>query len=420
MGTLPFWWILSWVVFAGGLLAATALLGGRRRDVAVAGWGALFGALAYPLGFREEGWYWAIPAGALLGWLFTAGWDFLREIAWPRLAPIIAPGHWDLATTRPPVGARQRRDRWSVTLSAAAGAAGIGLMVVCGFDASCRSEVVGPDLAGYLVLSAVLAWLGARFLDPVRDVVLPDTERRPAPGPPGEDTPTGGRAAAIGLTRGQIGILSLVGLLLLHVGGDFIGKGLQAQGGAGPFVLLINSLVAGVVTYYWAAAAVLRAPSVARRAAYTTTAIGGLIAAPFALVVGLRAMAAITFSGTSPQAQALVALLIGALIFLGIAILFGLVLFGLYAYAGGLALDRLRLTPLAWRIAIGVFAVAIVQTMLQLLVMASLKSTLAAAGQPPVELTAGDWLVHVAMAAGWVLGLWVDPATERTLSTAPS
>lgn len=405
-------WIL---VFAGGLLAGTALLGGRRRDIAVAAWGALLGVLAYPLGFQGEGWYWAIPACAILGWLFATAWDFLREIAWPRLAPIIAPGRWDLAKTRPPVSARQRRDRWSVTLSAAAGAAGVGLMVVCGFDSSCRSEVIGPNLVGYLILSAALAWLGARFLDPIRDVVLPGGERRPAPDPPGEDRPTDGRSAGIGLTRGQLGILSLVGLVILHVGGDFIGKGLQAQGGAGPLVLLINSLVAGVVTYYWASAAVLRAPSVARRAAYTTTAIGALIATPFALLVALRAMRVIEFPGMALQVQALVALLIGALFLLAIAITFGLVLFGLYAYAGGLALDRLRFRPLAGRVAIGVFAVAVIQTLFQLLLFVLLGDILTAAGEPAVKMNAADRFVHVAMAAGWVLGLWVDPSSERTL-----
>lgn len=414
MRVLPFAWI---IVFAGGLLAITALLGGRRREIAVAVWGTLLGALAYPVGFKDEGWYWAIPACALLGWLFATGWDFLREVAWPRLAPILAPGHWDLAQTQPPVSAPQRRARWSVALSAAAGAAGVGLMVVCGFDSSCRSEVIGPSLAAYLILSAVLAWLGARFLDPIREVVLPGAEPHRAPDPTGEDRPTDGRGAGIGLTRGQFGILSLVGLLILHVGGDFIGRGLQAQGGAGPLVLLLNSLVAGVVTYYWVSAAVLRAPSVARRAAYTTTTIGALIATPFALLVALRAMTVIEFPGMSIQAQGFIALLVGALFLLGTTVIFGLVLFGLYAYAGGLGLDRLRFRPLVWRVAIGVFAVAIVQTLLQFLLLVLL-GDITDPGAPPARMKAADWLVHVAMAAGWVLGLWVDPSTERALGTA--
>jgi hypothetical protein len=149
-----------------------------------------------------------------------------------------------------------------------------------------------------------------------------------------------------------------------------------------------------------------------------------LIASPLALVVGVRATDAISGpaigAGPTPQGQLLGALLIGALFALGTALFFGLVLFGLYAYAGGFALERLRVRPLAGRIAVGIFAVAIVQTTLQVLVTAFLGDVLTTPGRPPVATNARDWSVHMAMAAGWVLGLWVDPGTERALNTVQS
>lgn len=414
-----FAWILLGVAFVAGLLAATLRLTGRRRDIAAAGWGSLSALAAYGLGFREEGWYWAIPAGAIIGWLFTAGWDLTRDSIWPTLRPIVAPDHWDLAATRPPLAPAERQTRTRVALSAAAGASGVGLMVVCGFEQACRSNVIGPSLAVYLVISLVVAWLSARFLEPIQDVALPRTNQRSTPDPAATNEASSRWRSVLGRNPVQYSVLTFVLLVLGDIGSDVLKHGLQAGGGAGVLVFLLNSLGAGVVTYYWAAAVLLRAPSVARRATYTTTIIGALIAAPFTLVYVLRILPIVpSGSGPSMQSQALFVLLIGALIFLGSSILFGLLLFGLYAYGGGLALDRLRITPVAWRVAAGLLPVALLYTLLLLLVLTLLRTLLARNGVTvEVALPASGWFTQAAMAVGWSLGLWADAHSERALNT---
>jgi len=138
----PLTWILFWIVVVAGLVGSARLPTGRRRSVVAAGWGALFGIVAYVLGFRAGGGYWAIPAGAIGGWLFISGWDFAVKAIWrPWLRPIVAPDHWALAASRPSLSAQDRRDRADVALSAASGAYGVGLMTVCGFDKVCRDVV---------------------------------------------------------------------------------------------------------------------------------------------------------------------------------------------------------------------------------------------------------------------------------------
>lgn len=258
----------------------------------------------------------------------------------------------------------------------------------------------------YLVISVVAVWLSARFLEPIVDVIRRGTGS--APDPAGKTELSDRSPALSGRNRVQFSILLFVVLVAGDVAVDLFKHGLQASDGTGVVTLLINSLVVGVVTYYWVAAISLHAPSVARQAAHATTVVGALLTAPIAVVQALRVMAALEpspYAGQYLLGQLLFMLLAGALTLLGLSLFFGIILFGLYAYGGGLALDRLLITPVALRVTVGLLPVATLYTLLVLLFAARLN----------IELVTANWLAQAAMVAGWALALLVDPRSQRAL-----
>jgi hypothetical protein len=91
-----------------------------------------------------------------------------------------------------------------------------------------------------------------------------------------------------------------------------------------------------------------------------------------------------------------------------LAIFFGFLLFGLYAFAGGLAIVAGWGIPIAWRAMVGLLPVALLYTLCTVLL----------APKFAMPMTLNLWLQHVMMVAGWGLGLWSNQKTETVTQVA--
>jgi hypothetical protein len=201
-------------------------------------------------------------------------------------------------------------------------------------------------------------------------------------------------------------------LVLLDVLKDGIAAGLEAEEGRGLYILASNCLVAGVVTFYLASAVLYRAPSVALRATEASTTFGALLTLPLAFYLGVALAFGLAASSGKPLSELGKEILFGSIIFMVLlAIYFGLLLFGLYALCGGLALGRLRVKPVALRAAIGLLPLAVIYACFAAALVKMVPSVMTEGA----TLTATDLSAQTAMVLGWCLGLLLDSGSDRVL-----
>lgn len=87
------------------------------------------------------------------------------------------------------------------------------------------------------------------------------------------------------------------------------------------------------------------------------------------------------------------------------SLLYGALLFGSYAFAGGLAIQFRGFMPVALRIILCLIPVAFLYTLMLYISYRKLD----------IPMTLGDWLQNVLMVTGWGLGLWLNKKTESVL-----
>lgn len=390
------------IVLTLGLFAPIFLLKGWTRLAAGSAAGALlFCALrAFSgKGFQGGG----LLSGAIAGLLISLAGAYVKEKLWPkRLRPVIVPEAWEPAAGLEPLTAEDKHSRLNVATSAAASASAFGLVAVAIFEQDFWKGLTAGDLIFKLVVSGVVGWIGARSFDPIRHLTVGKGRRHE------EESEAGilniRRQAVKPSLRTQlkIAVIVLFGLVTGDFWKDILKHGLEATGGLGVYVLVANTLTAGVVTYYWSAAVQYRAPSVAWRAAVSSTTLGAVITSPFALLAALSHVAVARPGGNLPNPA-------GAFLFY--ALFFGVVLFGSYAMSGGWALGLGRRWPVHWRVFAGLIPVVIIYTVAGgLLTPLSLH----------IELAMSDWLQLLAgnlmMAVGWALGIWLDKGSGRALN----
>jgi hypothetical protein len=197
--------------------------------------------------------------------------------------------------------------------------------------------------------------------------------------------------------------------------GNLMEKGLQSKDGMGVWILLVNSLTAGVVTYYWIAWAQLRQRSIAWRAAFSSSMLGGLMMFPLAAFFILKISPDYPTPGYK-AGENLVFLLVIILLAAVISLFYGFFFLGLNAFAGGSALQFGGTLPVAaLRILLGLIPVAAVSAFFIYLSQVLVLRRLA----PENTLWLMDWkdCLHPFIGPiGWSLGLWLNPGFERVVA----
>jgi hypothetical protein len=198
--------------------------------------------------------------------------------------------------------------------------------------------------------------------------------------------------------------------------GNMMEKGLQMRNGLGIWTLLVNSLAAGVATYYWTACAQLRHRSIARRAGSSSSLLGGLMLFPPMLILVLLAVPFWSSGGSTYKSEGMLFYFLLS-IFLAAAIswFYGILFLGLNAFLGGMAIRRGWAIPAALRVLIGLLPVAALNVAFMYGINA-LMSARGMLGNTPLPLVWQDWLHPFASALGWSLGLLSNPGFERVMA----
>lgn len=318
--------------------------------------------------------------GSFISWLGSLG----KHKLGPYLRPYIDPDSWEIAAARSPLSPDERLDRLTLANSAAAGASAFGLLSLVLFTRKFWEEMTVESL----LASLVIAWFGISFLDLVTGkgyyLATESTTK---------DDQSERSASTHSIYKAlKVGIVVLVLAVLMKIFEDLLEKGVTGENKSGYLLLMLNSLTAGVVTYYWIAAVQYRESSVARASAVSSTMLG----------VVLTFIPSLLIYSPDPNHPGY-AIFIFPILF---ALFFGILLFGLYAYAGGWAIGFFRrVKPVALRVMLGLIPVAILYTLILVLWMRTER----------YPLTPHHWLQHFMAVAGWGLGLWLNKRTERIL-----
>ena len=386
-----------------GMIGAIVLLNGWRLVAA----GGILGTLLFPLVL--EGPHPPHPKivqlalGALMGCGIAYVGGLVKENLGPHLRPFIDPDSWETAAVRTPLSLEERRDRVVVANSAAAGASAFGLLSIVGskvlsllFSGELHKILSTEKVAVWLLTSGVIAWLGISFLYLITGTDHHDTEEEPSK--------TATNPSVSNWLR--FGIILFTFSVMEQIIEDLLKEGLWAEEGTGIMTLLVNSLTAAVVTYYWVAATQLREPSVAKASAFSCTILGAILTFPF---FGFHLLLLVTPGGGNVGGKLIWAMILAVVC----SVLFGILIFGLYAFAGGLAIGSGRNMPVAARVMLGLLPVAALYTLITVYGLRQIEPLL---DQKDSLVTLNDWLQHIMQALGWGLALLLNKRTERALS----
>jgi hypothetical protein len=382
-------------VYYSGMFLAVLFIGGRRLLVV----GGVTGAVFFPF-LLESPHPFVIMVllgaamGALLAWLGSLA----REGLSPYLSPYIDPDSWAPGTNRaagaPPASSEERSIRLTLANAAAAGASSAGLLSIWLAEVlsqELRFKQLFEQLSGSLLTIVVIAWVGVSLFNV--------NSNNPGATPQG-----------IWIKAGLLAFLLAISQEII---GNLMEKGLQLKDGVGIWILLVNSLMAGVVTYYWTAAAQLRQRSIARRATFSSSLLGGLMVFP-PLAIVLLTVIPVSGSGGKGQ-EMLFFLLVMVLLAAVVSLFYGFLFFGLNALVGTVAIRFRGAFPVALRVLIGLLLVAALYVVILFGVRAWLRSRLGP-GDASWLLQWQDGLQPFAEAVGWGAGLWLQPGFKRVMA----
>lgn len=205
----------------------------------------------------------------------------------------------------------------------------------------------------------------------------------------------------------------LIGLELLAMGVQ------QAVKGDFPTAVLVgltNSLLAGIATYYWAAACQGQMPEMPWRAAKSAATLGAVLFYPSVLLIlvifCLQRAAATVGSGNDMEVKGMGLLLvtspIGAAI---LAFLVGCVAYGFHTVAGGWAIERATNWPVWLRI---LLAVLVAEFVISLLLFAIIRIV-----SDENDISLADWLGNLVSMLGWGIALAINPRSKELLRAVP-
>lgn len=181
---------------------------------------------------------------------------------------------------------------------------------------------------------------------------------------------------------------------------------------------LVNGSIAGASTYYWSASCQTKARSVAIRSMKSASTFGAIILFPTAYLFVWVIYDPLSFSmdqvADHPGS--------GVLVFLGVtlmpfllavfhAIAFGFFSFGLYAVAGGWAIERGTKVPVWLRILIAVVAIDLVKVTVLFVALHFLLGL--------KDLTLTDFAAGVLALVGWGVALAINPRAKKVLVHRP-
>jgi hypothetical protein len=375
----------------------------------VSGWrllaiGAISGAVVFPILFGgRQPFIVELLLGAVMGfflsWLGSLGKEKLR----PYLRAYIDPDSWDTETERAagllPLSPEERSVRWTLVNSAAAGSSSAGLLSVW------ISETLNQELSfqqlleqfsGWLLTTVVITWVGVSLF-----------------------SWTSGKSDKQGAvqsgTWAKVGFLALLLTMSQDIIKNLIEKGFQIKDGIGIWILLVNSLTAGAVTYYWTAGTQLRQRSIAWRAALSSSILGGMMMFPPAFIFFLKIFP-FSFGSSYLQGEILFSFLVTIILAALISFGFGVFLFGMYAFAGGSAIRFGGAIPAALRVLLGLIPVAA----FYMIFLYGLQIFLRQYGTPDhksLPLEWKDWFHPFTGVLGWSLGLWSNQKFKRVVES---
>lgn len=387
------------VYYFGMFLVVLFVSGGRLLAI-----GAISGAVVFPI-------LWSGPlpfmgklgAGALMGFLLSWLGSLAKERLRPYLRAYIDPDSWDIGTERAvgplPLTPEERSVRWTLANSAAAGSSSAGLLLL--WISETLNQNLSPQqffeqLFVWLLTSMVIAWIGVSLFSSSSGIS--DKQRTAQSG-----------------TWGKVGFLALLLAMSQEIIGNLLEKGFQIKDGIGAWILLMNSLSAGVVTYYWTAGAQLRQRSITRRAAFSSSLLGMLMIFPPAFFFFFRILPS-SFGSSNKQGEILLFFLLIIILAAAIGFYWGFIFFGLNALAGGSMIRFGGPLPAALRVLLGLIPVAACHLFL-FYVSRDLVLSRLTPDNTPLGLDWRDWVHPFAGAIGWSLGLWLNPGFERVVAT---
>jgi hypothetical protein len=331
--------------------------------------------------------------GFFLSWLGSLAKEGLR----PHLRAYIEPDSWDIGTegaARPlALSPEERSVRWTLANSAAAGSSAAGLLLVWiseTLNQNLSFQQFREQFSVWLLTTVVIAWVGISLF-----------------------SWTSGTSDKQGAVRSgtwiKVGFLAFLLAMSQEIIGNMIEKGFQLKDGIGVWILLMNSLTAGIVTYYWVAGAQLRQRSIAWRAAFSSSMLGGMMVFPPAFVFFFLIFP-FSFGSGNQLGNFLVTIFLAAFI----SFAFGVFLFGLYAFAGGSMIRFGRSIPAAFRVLLGLIPVAA----FNMIFLYGSQIFLKQYGPPGNNSLAPewkDWFHPFAEVLGWSLGLWSNQGFSKVV-----
>ncbi|MBI4763950.1 MAG: hypothetical protein HY787_05020 [Deltaproteobacteria bacterium] len=380
-------------VYYLGMFLTILIVGGRRLIVI----GTISGAVVFPIllgGLQPL--VVELLAGAILGFIFSWMGSLVKEKLEPYLRVYIDPDAWMVETGKvagiPPLSPEEKSVRLTLASAAAAGASTAGLLLLWISERSIPklpSQQLFEQLFIWLLTIVVMAWVGTSLFNlPLGASKRPDGVQR-------------------GKTWVKVSLLAFLLAISQEVIGNLLEKGLQLKNGVGVWILLVNGLTAGVVTYYWTAGAQLRQRSIARRAAYYSTWLGGLMIFPPMAFISLKIL-----PYTASRQEVILYFLLAIILASAISLIYGFLFFGLNALAGGAALRWVGTIPAAPRLLLGLIPVAALSAIFFYVSQTFLLTGLTP-DQKPLALDWWDWVHPFTGPLGWSLGLWVNPEFAR-------
>jgi hypothetical protein len=397
----------------GGVLVSTLLVRSTSRRLAGA---ALLGVLA-PLLFiiawdipfpASAGW---IALGAMVGVLFSLAILGLTahktgRALQERFAKIVSPREWG-TTLQPPPGTQDAARRWYVSVAAATGAIIGGLLT----DPSLIEVVSKEALKISSIFATVIMSLTYFALaGPLHERIF---------GAAASLSSNGGDDEVIVKINAMTSrsIARMVLILILFFALDFLFHCVDESIHSGSWrtlaVIIYAGIAPGVVSYYWSAALQKGADSVRATTVRPSIVLGATMLAPGFILVGLVQLYRMVVIEAVPDFNGFLAaalLTLGALAFIPLMILAawlgGFVFFGIYAVAGGLALDRyIGTNEMAWLLGFLLIPAAVIEAVFGGVVVAkAIADHVSIFSQLPV----GQMIEPFSIVAGWGLGLYAS------------